>query len=81
MSNRPRTIIQQQENLIARFHGNTCQTNKLGYAKLRDAQSEASRLNKRRAPSGPDLIARAYRCWHCQQWQVGRPKYNLREGA
>lgn len=71
------------ENLAVAFKAaaERCPTGKIGHKKRREAQSVATRLNKREVLDGPNMQAVAYRCWHCSQWHVGRPKHKLREGA
>lgn len=64
-----------QEKRLARHYdrvANACPTGKLMYAKLREAQSEASRLNKRAPLRGPRTLASTYQCRTCGNWHVGR---------
>ena len=70
--------ITKQESALAdvytAIHKSCVFTNKMRYKKRRDAQSEASRLNKLMPLRGPIVYCEAYKCQWCGQWHVGRPR-------
>ena len=69
------------DELHQAFVASPCPSRKIAFKKRRDAQSEATQLNKRLPPNGPNIHAHVYRCGHCHAWHVGRPKFKLREAA
>lgn len=69
------------ERHIERLQAVTCASGKLQFKKRQDAQSHAAKINRNDVLVGPRIRAKAYRCWHCNQWHVGRPKFKLRGDA
>ena len=60
-------------NVYTAIHQSCVFSNKVRYKKRRDAQSEASRLNKRLPLRGLHVRCEAYECDWCGHWHVGRP--------
>jgi hypothetical protein len=60
-------------NVYTAIHQSCQFSNKITYKKRRDAQSEASRLNKMMPMRGRIVYCEAYECQWCGNWHVGRP--------
>lgn len=77
-----RTFDERSARLAMAFRdaASRCPTGKIGHKRRRDAEAEATRLNRRRPMTGPAIPANAYCCWHCGSWHVGRPKFRLQSG-